>query len=303
MGGLTLFVTGAAGYLGQGVVREALGRGHKVRALVRSGTVEGAEVVSGDLHDPALAGWLAKVDAVVHCAAKLSGSDAEMERDTVAGTAALVAAARTAKVKRIVLAGSMSVYGGQSPGDVIDEDARIEPDPGARDAYTRAKLAQEEVVRSAGQPAWILRIGAIWGPGRLWNGHLGVALGPLLLRCGREGDIPLCHVDHAARAMVAAAETAPEGIEVLNILDSDLPDRIDYVAALRAGGWPKLVVPVPWRLLDLVARPGASKLPGLLRRPVLRARLMPLSYSNDRARARLDWEPWMGFEDAMEASR
>lgn len=52
---LSVFVAGGTGYIGQPLIRELLERGHKVRALVRSGSQRklpaGAEAVSGNALD------------------------------------------------------------------------------------------------------------------------------------------------------------------------------------------------------------------------------------------------------------
>lgn len=300
---MKILVTGAAGYVGRAVVAEAQARGHDVWAFVRSGDVPGANVVRGDVMGAEFATALEGVEAVIHTAASLSGDDAVMMRDTVEATKALMrAVAAHPNPPRVVLAGSMSVYGADcAPNSVISEDSPRETRPALRDGYTRAKLAQEDVVMAAGLEAWVLRIGAVFGPTRLWNGHLGLAKGPVLLAMGRAGDIPLSHVSHAARALVLAAQTPARGVEIVNVVDEDLPTRMQYVDAMKAGGWPRLVIPAPWRVFAglgavLSWLPG---LPGLLRGPVLRARMMPLRYSNARLKERLGWAPILDFDTAM----
>ena len=311
MGALTVAVTGATGYLGRAVVDAARAQGHAVRALVR----DAAKVPAGWADDDAITvapraledltpADLAGVDAVLHLAAAMEGDDAAQDAGTLAPTRAVLAAmAGCDPLPALVLAGSMAVYGGMTPGDTVTEGTPLEPRPDRRDAYTRAKLAQEGLARAhaaaTGGAVAILRIGAIWGPGRLWNGHLGVARGPVLIRMGSGGQIPLAHVTRAAAAVVTAARV--QGVQVANVLDTDLPDRARYVAALRRGGWPRLVLPLGWAVMRalsvLGALPGA---PGLLRAPVQAARIMPLRYA-----ARGDWPgglPDMPFENAMAAA-
>ena len=309
MGGLTLLITGAAGFVGRATVAMARSRGHIVRAVVRRAGAApsawqrdpGISVHGVDLAEPgaALDAALVGVDAVIHAAAALSGDDAVHARDTVLATRRLVAA--MPQNMPLVLVSSLAVYAGDlRPGSLIDETTPLEPLPALRDAYCRAKLAQEEIARAQGR-LLILRPGAVWGPGHLWNAHLGVALGPILLQMGSKGPVPLCHVDHCALGLVLGAERW-DGPEVVNVIDDDLPDRARYVAALRQGGWPKLVLPLPWQLPDLVAaREAPTRLPGLLRRPALRARMMPLRYDNE-ALHRLGWEPLHGFDAGMQAA-
>lgn len=293
MGALTLAVTGASGYLGRAVVAQARARGHLVRALLRDvrrapagwSHDPGVKLIEAPLErlaSPAFAG----VDAVLHLAAAMSGDDAAHERHTLEPTRLLLRAmAGCEPLPRLVLASSLSVLGGMREGDTVTEETPLEAEPQKRDAYARAKLAQEALVsahaEATGASVAILRIGAIWGPGRLWNGHLGVAMGPLLIRTGSGGQVPLAHVTRVAHMLVLAAERHRQGLQIAHVVDVDLPDRARYIAALRKGGWPRWVLPLGWpvmRALSVLGRlPG---MPGLLRAPVQRARIMPLRYAS-----------------------
>ena len=89
----------------------------------------------------------------------------------------------------------------------------------------------------------------------------------------------MCHVTRCAAALVQVTIRRIEGS--FTLVDPVLPMRSTVISALQQTGWPKLVVPLPWRGLWTVAnmlRPVASKLPGLLRAPVLRQRLLPMTY-------------------------
>ena len=310
MGALTLAVSGGTGYLGQVVVAEARARGHSVRVFLRDAN----RAPRGWTRDPGIVlqegpienltpAALAGVDAVLHLAAAMSGDDTTQERETLGPTRSMLAAiAGNSPMPRLVLASSMSVYGGMRDGDTVTESTPLENAPERRDAYARAKLAQEALAfahaAKTRATVAILRIGAIWGPGRLWNGHLGVALGPILIRMGTGGQIPLTHVDRAASMVVRAAEVPLEGVQVAHVLDTDLPDRDRYVKALRQSGWPRLVLSLGWPLMRALSvfgvLPGA---PGLLRAPVQGARIMPLTYASEAE--------WLGklpapsFEKAM----
>ena len=306
MGALSLLITGASGRVGRACVARALAGGHHVRALIRGGAAPAGHarltVLRADLARDDLTAALQGVDAILHCAAAMSGDDAAMARDTVTATERLVQAAGAAGVAHIVLAGSVAVYGltPLAEGTIIDEETGLESDLKNRDAYTRAKLAQEHVTIGGPCPATILRIGAVWGPGMLWNAHIGVAKGPVLLRLGRDGQIPLAHIDRVATALVCAAEIGPTAANPLNILDADLPDRQRFLNALQAGGWPKLVLPISWRLLDAIAaRLPDMRRPGLLRQATLRARMAPVAWTGAKAETALDLPPQPGFERLM----
>ncbi|SMY06879.1 NAD-dependent epimerase/dehydratase family protein [Flavimaricola marinus] len=305
--GLNLLVTGAGGFLGQAVVTAAMARGHWVRAIVRRETTlaDGAVAEICDLGRDAID--LTGIDAVIHCAAALSGDDAAQERDTVAPTRALVAAiAGMDRPPRLVLTSSLSVYEYRSlaSGSTLTEHAALETDADSRDAYTRAKLAQEAVAQEALTDLWLIRAGLIYGPGRVWNAHLGVGIGPMLVRIGGTGELPLIHLTDCAEAMVLAAETPIGEPRPLNLIGDDLPDRSRFITAFRSSGWPKVVVPLPWQILDAVRRllrpfPG---LPGLLRPASLRARMMPLRYVNDAAKSALGWKPQIPFDAGIAAA-
>ena len=311
MGALTLAITGAAGYLGRYTVAAARGRGHKVRALVRGATPDlwrddrGISVVQADLADPKtdLSQALVGVDAVIHIAASLTGDDGAHARDTVAATRQLYAA--LTPPCPVVLAGSMAVYEGRA--GVIDEASPIEPNPAARDAYLRGKLAQEAVARDFPEiPTRTLRLGAVFGPDRLWNAHIGPRAGPVLVRLAGAGEIPLVFAPQAAEALVLAAEQPALGGQVLNIIDDDLPDARAFLAALSRPYRPAITLPVPWRVLTPFASLAGLlhlPVPGLLRPATLRARMAQRRFPNTAAKQALGWTPAIPFAAAMEQAQ
>ena len=331
---LTIAVTGAGGFIGRHTVHAARKRGHRVRALVRNNAKTAdiwandplIEVIALDLaRDGAgqtAAAALNGVDAVIHAAAAMSGDDAAQRRETVEPTRVLLDAIAAAPAKpRFILVSSISVYSSNAvvAGGMLDETAKCEAEPTARDAYCRAKLAQEDIVLAAAKThnldARIMRPGAVFGPDRLWNGHLGHAVGPALIRLESRGEVPVSFVEHCAEALVLAAEcplTADDRhncdaggrVEFINIIDDDRPDRTRYLTVLRRTGWPRIVLPWSWRIMSAIANilskiiPQA-RLPGLLRPAILRTRMMPVQYSNARLRERLGWRQSGSFEDAM----
>ncbi len=328
MGGMSVMITGASGFIGALAVATARARGHSVVAVVRKessvlpewGADGNIRIVVADLTERGAEALLIEamksVDVVIHTAASLAGSDKVQAQDTLAGTRALLAAmvGREGAAPRFVLVSSLSVYriSGLASGDTVDERTPLEDFAEARDAYCRGKLAQEDLVRKAaekhGFPLWLMRPGAVYGPGRVWNAHLGMSVGSLLVQVGAGGEVPVVHVDRCAEALVLAAEVTPknDAIEICNVVASDLPDRSAFVAAVEKSGWPKRVVRVPFGLLNTVAWVVGYlperlwlRLPGLLRWPVLDARMRPLRYANRVLRERLGWRQTERFEDAM----
>ncbi len=319
----TIMITGAAGFIGRHCVNLARKRGHKVIAVMRSQAAISSnwrndpmvEVVVADLAgrpNSKLVKAVVKAQAIIHAAASLAGNEAQQARDAVLATHGLLRAmdAMPRQERKLILVSSMTVYNAASlqEDSVLDEDTQIEKAPNLRDAYCRNKLMQETITLQAAQSGkldlFIMRPGAVFGVGRLWNGHLGHALGPILLRLGSKGQVPVSYVTHCAKALVLAAESPVSGVEVINVVDDNLPNRRAYIHALRHTGWPRIIIPVPWRFLAglgvLCAR--IPNLPGLLRPAILKSRIMPLRYSNAKLKQRLDWQADMSFDEAIQQS-
>lgn len=306
-----IVITGATGFIGHAAVVEARKRGLHVVAVLRGAGPDGWAQDAGitlcpfDLTQPgkALAKAMQGADAVIHAAGHLHDTPEQAERLT----RAVLRAMQEARVPQLVLVSSLSVYDTMALpiGGTLTEDCPLEQEAQARDGYVLAKLVQERLCGDAaaaqGFALWRLRPGAVFGPGRVWNAHIGPALGPAVVRLGGAGQVPLCHVTRCGWALVQAAVTPGSG--ALNILDDDLPTRARFIRSLRRAGWPRAVVPLPWQavlpLARILKRLHVPGLPGLLREPVLRARITPLEYSNAAMRSALgdcaspDFEPLM----------
>lgn len=334
----TIAITGAAGFIGHHTVDAAIKRGCNIAAIVRPGssvpndwnasdriTVHELDLTNHQDKDK-LARVVSECKAVIHAAASLYGDDAAQRSTTLQANDNLLEAFSHTEAPHpaLVLVSSLAVYDTYSLSEnaVVTERTPLAGSAADRDAYCRAKLAQEEaVLRAATQldlQVRIMRPGAVFGSGNLWNGHIGPAAGPIAVQLAHEGEVPTCFVEHCADALVLAAtkpitqddRTDPSGtgrVEFINIVDDDRPTRNDFLVEMRKTGWPKIVLPGTWRALAVGGKVLKTiglgrKAPGLLRPAVLHARIKPLRYCNQRLRSRLSWQATATFEEAMRSS-
>jgi nucleoside-diphosphate-sugar epimerase len=209
------------------------------RALVEGGS---ADLVRVDLATgEGFPGLLDGVRVLIHAAAPGSaGYDAVYG----SGLRALLDAARAASIERVLVLGSVGVYG-EDGGATVTE--LTPPDP--RDPNGRILLAAEEAVRAAN--GLVLRLAGLYAPGR----------GPqTLLGATPRGETPhlrapaakllnLIHEDDAALAAVVALDRWDEARATGNVLNasdgSPTTRERFYAACARAQGLPEPVFDLP----------------------------------------------------------
>jgi nucleoside-diphosphate-sugar epimerase len=125
-----VLVTGATGSIGSVLARRFSEAGQPVRAVVRNPeraaalrSMANVEIFTGDLsHPESLRGCALGCSQVVHCAAKLLGSNrAASFAVNVAGTQALINEALRAKVERFIYASTIGVYGFTDAENITEE--------------------------------------------------------------------------------------------------------------------------------------------------------------------------------------
>ncbi len=325
---MRLFVTGATGFVGSAVVAAALDRGHEIVALVRPATLldevswakqHAVTIARGDLRRRGE--WeheLASCDAVIHLAAAGSGDFYTQFAATVLATENLLAAMAAAGLWRLVHISSFSLYDYRAvrDGELLDETSPLEARPAERDEYLQTKLIQEEMVRRFERDhdaaVTILRPGAIYGPGKLWNAGRAVRLGgSWWLAIGRRTVQKLTYVANCAEAIVLAGERSEAIGQTLNIVDDDLPTQREYEAAMRRAGFrglghtigvPVVVVRAGANLLATVNRVvwgGRVKLPAFIVPAKMESQYRPLRYPNAAVKRVLGWQPRFTLDEAL----
>jgi nucleoside-diphosphate-sugar epimerase len=217
------FVTGATGFIGGEIVKQLVGRGHKVVALVRSpdkaGMLKalGVEIHAGDITDrETLKTPMTGVDGVFHVAAwyKLGVKEPLADQINVDGTRNVLQCMRALGIPRGVYTSTVAVFS-DTRGAVPDETYRF--DGNHLSHYDRTKwIAHYRVAVPKiedGLPLTIVMPGLVYGPGD--TSGMRTALVDLLRR-----RLPMtpartafcwAHIEDTARGHIQAMEQGKPG--------------------------------------------------------------------------------------------
>ncbi|KES06241.1 hypothetical protein BU52_16030 [Streptomyces toyocaensis] len=244
----TVVITGAGGFIGRHVVREAERRGLGLRLTAHRSQVRastpGTAVVPADLTDPgSLHGLCDGADALLHCASQIGGPNARCEAVNARGTAALVAEARRAGVARIVHLSTAAVYGRGTFRRARPQDLDRAP----VSVTSRTRAAGEDAVLAAG--GTVVRPHLVYGEG---DTRVVPALARMLRSLpgtveGWHARVSAVAVGDLARALVAAA-LAPGERLTAPVYHACHPDPVPWHVLLRAVAD---VASVPWPERDL----------------------------------------------------
>ncbi|WP_420113600.1 NAD-dependent epimerase/dehydratase family protein [Pseudactinotalea sp.] len=300
---MKIFLAGAAGAIGRQLVPMLAADGHEVIGTSRSHRHDdqlralGAEPVVMDGVDRAQVVDVmgaAEPEVVIHQMTGLAGSSGNVKRFDddfaatnalrVAGTDHLLAAARTAGVKRFVAASYTGWPHDRSGPMVHDEDAPLDADPAPESHRTLAAIRhlEDAVTTAPGIEGLVLRYGMFYGPGT------GLGPGGDLLAMIRARKMPVVgggtgvwsfvHIADAARATALAVDRGGPGI--YHVTDSD-PAPVHV--------W------LPY-LHEVLGVRAPMKLPAWLGRPLLGTHGLNMMISvrgsdNTRALEELGWAP------------
>jgi len=303
-------VTGAGGFLGQALVRALVGRGDRVRALVRRPEPDlhrlpavgqhlpAVETLLGDATDPAaLARAVRGVEVVFHLAGVRRAAERdEFFRINVGSTRLLLDACLSGApgLRRFVLAGSRAASPPSATGCREEEPAR------PAEAYGESKAEAERVAMQYLDrlPVTVARPPRIMGPGDRENLlFFTLARRGWALRFGRDAPLSWIDVDDCAAGLLPLGDH-PEAVGQAFFLASDERTSVEglFLAAAAALGVTPRRVRVPGPVLsaaaalaDAVTRLTGRTLP--LDRKLARQLLAPgWVCDTQKARARLGFE-------------
>jgi nucleoside-diphosphate-sugar epimerase len=316
-----LLITGATGLVGSHVAEQAIQRGLKVRALVRSGSgcsllrSWNVELIEGDLDQPAsLTRACQGATVIVHCAAKVGdwGPTDEYRRVNVDGTRSLMDVALAGgSLKRWIQISSLGVYEGR---DHYGTDETTKPSTAGIDGYTLTKVESEllvaDYIRDRQLPAVILRPGFIYGPrDRTVLPRLMEKLQSGKFRYLGNTDKLMnnTYVGNLCEAIWLAIERDDVVGEVFNIHDPRAVTKQEFMNTVcDAAGIPrpKKVVPLPVARTLAAVLESLWKVTGRKEAPLVNsARIkflgLNLDFSIDKAIRKLGYRPSMDFSQAM----
>lgn len=153
---LTVFVTGAAGYIGSFASRSLIGAGHKVIAYdnlttgFRESLPEKISFVEGDIRNSQLLDRIfseSKIDAVMHFAAKTVvpesiKSPVDYYDNNFVGSLTLLQSTMNAGIKKFIFSSTAAVYQSSGSGGVTEESATGPVSP-----YGTSKLYFENALK------------------------------------------------------------------------------------------------------------------------------------------------------------
>ncbi len=312
-----IFITGASGYVGRNLVRHFVHAGDRVTGLARSDRGAkliaglGAAAARGDMLRDDLSPLMAGATDLIHAAANVDHGPGKAAYDeNISGTRAVMRAAATAGIARVVHLSSDSALQG---GHALQNVSENHPLPRRAAGSYSAGKAQAERIALNGSSATMAVV--VLRPRMVWGRDDTTALPTLadMVRAGRfawiSGGHYLSSTTHIANLChaVELALTEGRGGEIYHISDGPARSFRETVTALLATQG--LVPPeksVPRPVLRLIASAGdrlfrltAGRLRGPLSFQEFATSAVEISLDISKATRELGYRPVVTWEDGL----
>jgi NADH dehydrogenase len=235
-----ILVTGATGFIGRHLVATLLADGRPVRLLLpdykqkKLPWANPPEIVTGTLLDEeAVFRAVTGAHTIYHLdSAQWWGRQRDLERIELVGTRTLLAAARSARVGRVI---ALSHLGAS-----------------VSSAYTilRIKGMVEEMIRASGLAYTIIRSGVVFGEDDAFVNHIAMVLRatPLIFLMPGRGEVVLhpLHIDDLVNALLRTLELVDTIDMTVDIGGPEYLTVEDLIrTVMRVSRSPRLIVPLP----------------------------------------------------------
>lgn len=239
-----ILITGATGFIGRRIVQELVATDHPVRCLISpqqqrkivwdTEANNAPQIVVGTLLDEEILFHAATgVHVIIHLEnAQWWGRPRDLERVEVVGTRNLIAAARSARVGRIITLSHL----GATPASAF--------------MLLRIKGIVEEMLRGSGLAYTIIRSGLVYGPGDAFVNHIAMLLklNPLFFLMPGHGEVVLhpIFIDDLVAVVVRSLETFDVVDATVEIGGPEYITFSDLLATvMRVTGMQRWVLPIP----------------------------------------------------------
>lgn len=311
-----VLITGATGFAGSAMLRACVGRGYRVRALVRDPAKaralqeSGVEVAIGNMKDLAtLERAMRDVSVVYHFASifRQIGLPAdEFCSVNVEGPTRLIIAAANHGVQRVVHVSTVGVH-----GDIENPPANESSPFRPGDIYQNTKLEGEQKARATaarlGVPLTVIRPAPMYGPGdrRLLKLFSGVAHRRFPILGDGNAFFHMVYIDDLVEGVRLAGESpsAAGGTYIIGGGEFVTLNALVHLIAEEAGVKPlEIHLPV-WPFWLAGALCEAACLPLRIEPPLYRRRVAFFTKSRafdiSHARAELGYEPTVSLREGV----
>lgn len=244
-----ILVTGAVGLIGRHVVQHLMAEDYPVRCLIPEHQQANLpwenppEIITGNLMDEeVLFRAMTGIHTIIHLeSAQWWGRPRDLERVEIVGTRNLIAAARSARVGRIIILSHL--------GAAVSS------------AFTllRVKGVVEEMLRGSGLAYTIIRSGLVFGPQDVFINHIAMMMkvNPLFFLMPGRGEVVLhpIYIDDLTEVIVRSLEAVDVVDETVEIGGPEYITLGDMLATIgRVTRMGRIVVSMPPYAMRFITR-------------------------------------------------